>query len=578
MNKDLINIKKKQARLEKLELLSKERKRILSISPENAFDAILEHQNPRALVHSFAEEDFYFLVHDIGTEDSLELLSLASNRQWEYILDIENWHKDIINIDAVTHWFTLLQNADPPRFIAWAAIEKPDLIEYYLFKNIEIIMREHDQDPSDFPEDFFTFDDIFYLKISDHPSNFSEDKESYKKRKRLIKNLLQNLADFDHVNFQEMLFRTSNVIPSESEEEAFRLRNFRLAEKGFMPFDDAVGIYQSITIDQLKSKKKIFKATPDPDNLAPVPLNHISMMDDANFFSQALSLITSDDILQQLQIEFAGVCNQLVAADQTAAHNREELKNIVKKAGAYISIAIESLALRHDNNSSKRIEKYVEKYPLSDLFRTGYGLVVNLRQKAKKWQQNGWFTQNRLSLSFWDERLVGLIGGLLVDRPKFYDNYKTGYRYRDFETLKDIEITEIGLNEAMGYDNLLSHMQTFTDTFPKDTFITYKSLLLTLWTRKSLGLEPKLDTIPVNIFKPFFIGLWDTADSPQIKESVKSDFLFWLAAETGISENIISKDLGESLEFLFDEIAENYGTVNTDDLDPRYVQLFLLDF
>ena len=36
-------------------------------------------------------EDFYFLIHEIGIEDSLPLLSLASNRQMEYLLDLEVW-------------------------------------------------------------------------------------------------------------------------------------------------------------------------------------------------------------------------------------------------------------------------------------------------------------------------------------------------------------------------------------------------------------------------------------------------------------------------------------------------------
>ena len=38
----------------------------------------------------------------------------------------------------------------------------------------------------------------------------------------------------------------SVVIPAEAEEEAFRQRNVRLAEKGLLPFEEAVGIYQPL--------------------------------------------------------------------------------------------------------------------------------------------------------------------------------------------------------------------------------------------------------------------------------------------------------------------------------------------
>jgi len=587
MTENSDNITGHHAHLKRLEKLSLDRKRILSLPGHKALDEILDHPNPNALVHSFAEEDLYFLIHDIGSEDSLELLSLASNRQWEYILDIENWEKDTIKIDAVTHWLNLLQHADPRRFIVWAASEKSDLLEYYLSKSIEIRMREHDEDPSDFPDGFQTFDDILYFKFLDHTPELQapelpENKESLKIKKVLLQKLLPDLADFNHVYFQEVLLRSSNVIPAESEEEAFRLRNFRLAEKGFLPFDEAVGIYQPISKDYLKKQQKIIIESSDDDAIMPVPINHISMMDEASFFSRALAMISADDLLQKLQVEFAGVCNQVVAADQSTAHDRDELKNIVKKAGGYISIGLEYLAaddnFNEENDLSNRIDVYIKSYPLIDLFRTGYGLATNLRQQARQWQKNGWFTKNKLSLSFWDETFVGVLGGLLINRPKFYDNYKSGELYREFESLKDIELTQNVLKEAMEYDNLLARMAISTGDFPEEKFITYKNLLLTLWARNRLGLSSQIVPISIKKFKPFFEGLWDVKTKPPvIKESKKSDFLLWIASVTEVPENKISQDLGQSLEILFDEIADNYGPVTADELDPRHILMFLLD-
>ncbi|MFW5937169.1 MAG: DUF6178 family protein, partial [Desulfosalsimonas sp.] len=89
---------------QRLARLAADKRRILQLSPEKALDEILDHAQPAALVHSMAEEDFFFLVNEIGPEDALELLSLASNRQWEYILDLETWNRDRINTGALTHW------------------------------------------------------------------------------------------------------------------------------------------------------------------------------------------------------------------------------------------------------------------------------------------------------------------------------------------------------------------------------------------------------------------------------------------------------------------------------------------
>jgi len=76
--------------LARIAALKKKRVEILSLTPEKALKEILEAPQPAALVHSFPEEDFYFLVNDIGLGDAIDLLSLASNRQWEYILDFRS--------------------------------------------------------------------------------------------------------------------------------------------------------------------------------------------------------------------------------------------------------------------------------------------------------------------------------------------------------------------------------------------------------------------------------------------------------------------------------------------------------
>ena len=59
--------------LERFEKLREKRLQILALPPKKAMDRILEDPQPAALVHSFPEQDFYFLIHDIGAGDSLPL-------------------------------------------------------------------------------------------------------------------------------------------------------------------------------------------------------------------------------------------------------------------------------------------------------------------------------------------------------------------------------------------------------------------------------------------------------------------------------------------------------------------------
>jgi hypothetical protein len=577
MNDKIDDMEQWNAHLKRLKKLADERKQILALEGMQALDAILDHPQPNALIHSFAEEDLLFLIHHIGPEDSLDIIAMASDRQWEFILDIETWRKDRINLNAVTEWFGLLLKAAPERFIHWATTEKLSLLEYLLFHSIEVLVREHDQDPSELGEGLTTYDDVFYFRIPETKYAEDADTDFKEQHQELLNRIIDHLAKIDHVFYQQTLLRSANVISAESEEEAFRLRNFRLAEKGFVPFHEAVGVFQPISVDHLKKRKKIVALQLEPESFVPMPVNHTSMMGEDNLFSKALGKITDFNILQQLQTEFAGVCNQLIATEPNPVRTRDELKAIVKKACGIISISLENLLLKNNAAADVMTEEYIMTYPLIDLFRNGYGEVAGLRQETKTWQENSWVSEKKLPLSFWGERLVGVIGGLLINRPKFYDAPPSGNLYREFACMADIDITRSILKQAMAYDNLLSTMAIPTKNFSKDRFITCENLLMTLWTRHCLGLSPEMKPIPVSVFRPFFTDLWDQGKTPPaIKEPKKTELLQWLASESGLSNKKISQDIGNALELLFDDIAKDYGTIQPEDIDPRFVTMFLL--
>lgn len=342
------------AHLQRLEKLAADRGRILALDAKPALDAILDHPQPYALVHSFAEEDLAFLVHDIGPDDALDIIAMASDRQWEYFLDAEIWDKDRLNLTVATEWMGRMIQSDPRRFVRWMAQEKPDLLEYLLHHSVEVVVREHDQDPSDFADGFMTLDDVFYFRIAEEKYAPDASLDFKTQHQDLIHLMMQLLAEEDHIFYQETLLRSADVIPAETEEEAFRLRNFRLAEKGFLPFHEAVGVFAPIRAAQLKRRKKILEEAPDPDAFVPAPIQPASMMDEDRLFTRALKRITDFHLLHQLQTEFAGVCNRLIAASPAPVRSRDQLKTIVRNACAWISMGLEELTQTDPAHGEKK--------------------------------------------------------------------------------------------------------------------------------------------------------------------------------------------------------------------------------
>ena len=563
--------------IELFQNLSRQRKEILSLPEEKALDRILDSPQPAAIIHSFPEEDFYFLINDIGLEDSLQLLSLASDKQLEYILDIEVWEKDRIGINNVTKWLDLFFRSDPQRFVRWFLNKKTEFIEFYLFKNIEVKIREHDQDPSIFGDDFFTLDNVYYIRFVDLPVETESNSNFIKNRNEFLSNFIETLSGYDHNIFQNVLLEAFTVIPAEYEEEAFRLRNVRLAEKGFLPFDEAIGIYQPLKPEALSEQSAKFITERSEIRLyIPVPHYSTGMLKEGNLFTDSLKKIEKDNVLDQIQVELAGLANQILVADQKIIRNKEELGDIVKKACGYISIGLKQLTEESNDLDENRAVALIQRFPLSQIFRVGYGLVLELKWRAEKWRKISWFEKNKLHLSFWGEGWIGVLGGLLIKRPLYYDNYKTGMLYREFYSIEDIKHTEKALNEIIGFDNLLSCM-TVTPVPPYADLFTYKNMVLTLWARHYLGLSDDLIPIDIDKFKIFFDELWESGKKPR-KTSVlmKESFLKWLSEKTGLDPYDISREVGQTMENLFSEIESEYGSVSKKDLNLKYIHLFIM--
>ena len=565
--------------------LQEKRRQLMALDSKEAMVRILEDPQPVALVHSFPEQDFYFLVHDIGPEDALPLLSLASNRQWDHLVDLDAWQKDQIDIRAVSRWLDLLLEADPKRFISWLLNERLEFVEFYLSKNIEVRIREHDQDPSEFGEEFFSLDNTYFIRFIDRPTDARDNKITEEQREKFIVKLAEDLSELDFRMFQGVLLEAAHVIPAESEEECYRMRNVRLAEKGFLPFDEAVGIYQPVKPQDLaRQSAKFLPPAADPSSLYPVPLYPIRMLAEDNHFTRALTAIEPENGLPHIQAEFANLCNRIIVADHKTIQERDQLRDIVKKACGYLSIGLERLSGNRQKLDPGRNAALIARHPLQDIFRVGFGAALKLKWRAEKWLDHCWFAGNGLRLTFWGEHWLGVLGGLLIKKPLFYDNYKTGVLYREFASLEEIRTTEDIFNQIKAVDDLLSLMTIEIDRPASHGFLTYKNLILTLWSANYLKLPAhKLKPVKLKNFIPFFKVLLPGeaapgADKPRtIPQALKDHFLKWLAADTGLKDFELSRRLGQSLENLFEEIEVELGQVRAEDLDPKYVQLFLLE-
>jgi len=579
---------KEQHQEKKAELLD-QRRRLLSMPAEKALDAILESPDALPLVHSFSGEDFYFLIHDIGLDDALPLLSMASSSQWEYILDVEAWQRDKVVLNSTLKWFDLLLKADADRFIQWVQKEKLELFEFCLLKTIEVRVREHDEDPGVFGDDFITLDGIFYFRFVDRFVDNSPEADLLPEKEEILLSLLKKLADADHVMYQKILFEFASILPAETEEEIYRLRNVRMAENGFLPFEEAIGIYQPLQkATEISMQKRMTRLGASPKSTIPLSLYPVSVIAGEDLFSRTMNQIDARGLFSALESEFAVLCNTIIAADQKTIREKGELAGIVAKACGYISIGLQKLSGNMEKPHMEVLISLISEYPLSHIFKTGYGLVLELRWRIDRWLKKSWFQENGLSLGFWGEEWLGVLGGLLLKKPLYFDNFETGKMYREFTSMTDIQKTEEAVSGIIRFDTLLSVLNIAFEPL-SSYFVTYKNLLLTLWARVQLGQDSKLLPIELDLFRVFFQTIFEESAENQEKGTqmgeplkkritthAKTTFVNWVSAKTGWMDTEITSRYGSSFDKLFQEIENEYGSVSAKDLDPRYVRLFLL--
>ena len=171
---------------------------------------------------------------------------------------------------------------------------------------------------------------------------------------------------------------------------------------------------------------------------------------------------------------------------------------------------------------------------------------------------------------------MGVLGGLSIKKPLYFDNYKTGHIYREFLSLSDVTESRKVLEEIIAFDDLLSLIDTDIKHV-KGRSLNFKNLVLTLFAGYRIGLSKDAAPLPYDDFTSFFATLWTgRGKSRRIDVSIKESFLSWLTERTGLNSSEITRQLGRVLDDLFGEIESEYKKVAQHDLDPRYINLFLV--
>ncbi|MFH0845637.1 MAG: DUF6178 family protein [Pseudomonadota bacterium] len=540
-------------------------KELQSLPGAKMLNRIFKLEDPEKFIQDLSLEDFFWLVKMIGEEDSLPLLGLASDDQWQYLIDLEIWSKDRLDLAQSSRWLQRLQMADMNRLTKWLLGPGEILTNYYFINNIDVITFTGRGEAYNVPDGFFTLDDLFYIKVRDPELQDA------------IETLLRAMASEDFIRYQGLLLGLEGVIPSELEEEMYRLRSLRLAEHGFLPFEEALSVYAPLNPEALgiKTPDRLMDVVFDENlrSLIPVsPLNHTGTQ---NMLTEVISGISDPVLMDRLRLEFAGLCNQILSADSISVKDMDDLKKTCRKAARYLNLALERLS----GKDLPLAEQILKNHSLVSIFRVGCGLALKLRWEAEKWLKGSWFQSLGLSAQFWGEYWGGTLACLMKKRPLFYAG-APGEERRDFEWLSELSESINVLRRLMVLDSL---MERLAETYSKDENLfrqremTFYILLFNLWGRLKLGMEPCFSGIPLREVILLFKKLRSQDKGPPyLMSDWKRAFIQDLMSYISHSEPHVSRILEETLSQVWDQFREEYEWVSLENIDPRYSKYILI--
>ena len=65
-------------------------------------------EHSEELVQQLPELEIFLTIKEVGEKDSLDLISLTTPEQFQYMLDLDFWKRDQLDPEKVLHWIEIL--------------------------------------------------------------------------------------------------------------------------------------------------------------------------------------------------------------------------------------------------------------------------------------------------------------------------------------------------------------------------------------------------------------------------------------------------------------------------------------
>ncbi len=392
---------------------------VLQVRGKDRLHALFLSEHPEQLVQELPELEVFLTVKEAGEKDCLDLISLTTPEQFQYLLDLDFWKKDQLDPEKVLSWMEILLESGEKKvtqFIQSTDIEFMALL-LKKFLRATTMDGEHVEGMDKIP--LFTLDQYHFVHFRG------------KRTREVFEPFLQILYRADKDSYQRLMDSLIVEFESELEETGYRLRNSRLSDYGFPDFEESLEIYQFLNPDSPILEGGHLRTGAQEEKAKGSAIFYLTHQNEGPFFSSILSKIGDAYKQDRLKQEIVALCNKAIVAEAIDLSNIGAMERVVKKVYHTLNLGLRYLS---EDDEIKALE-ILQSLPMQRLFQYGVSTTLLLRRKAESILKGPWFSNDQQNLVLLDPPYLEKFEGILRRRPALYRDWS----YQDFKTPQDLK-------------------------------------------------------------------------------------------------------------------------------------------
>jgi hypothetical protein len=423
--------------------LSRYRARLGRSQRGNRLEALMALDDPEQAIAGMSGDELYGILRENDFREAADLLRWVTPAQAQIVADFSLWSGDRTAPVRLREWVEMMAELPEETIGAWVRGLDIELVALLLRKGARIYDLSVEDPPEESdgifyptPDRLFVLDIVGYreaaaeeraVRAAEIGGEIPEEGEETLGSAQALLRVVDLLYRDDHELARKILVGAKSELDSELEETAYRWRQGRMADHGFIDTFEALEVYRELDPLSVRlgeaapgGRSRPIVSEEGPSFWLAPPALGPEMEAPGSLFVAALGAVTDPQELDELHFALVALANRVLSADRVDPADEEAAARVMGRMRGLLDLAVEFLA-RDDGSAERdrqaaprtaglhadagpdapphaardevdpRAVEAVRTVPLVRLFRLGVSLVGKVRALARAWLRKGPF-------------------------------------------------------------------------------------------------------------------------------------------------------------------------------------------